>query len=918
LTEEAAPEPLVPAGNPFRPKSALFAALAALVPFGLMTANIHSPLSVPIGLAGCLVAGFFLLDVLGAFDDESEREAVPLRALAPRLIELVGSLVLVVAAMRLAVAGRLPLGVITSGLLVSGGLVWAMIAGYRVLEGLGAVAPDRPLARRAGFVLTCVGVVLYLPMLGSFSLTDPWETHYGEVAREMLSRDDWISTFWAQEGFFWSKPVLDFWLQALSFSAFGVEFRPDQMLASAANGLTPRPEWAARLPITLLTLLSVWLLYRAVRKSVGTRPAFLGGVVLLTLPYWYLLARQSMTDMPYVAPLTAALALLFLGLESDPDAKVKVFPLAIGRRTFGLSAYHALFLLIIVTVLPQLLYLASRHITLELFASPRGFLFHWDRVLLGSLGNCDLPGNEACRYVGPAEPAFQPATGALLWAGVAGFFLWLNRGERRVQRLLFLAAWYFTALSALAKGAPGLVLPVLIAVGHLLATRRFRDLGRLELPALGLLVAAVCLPWYAQMYARHGAPFTDRLLFHDMYKRAFVHVHDTNTGDDISFRYYVWQLGYGLFPWTGLAAAGLVYSTQVGRNGAKTKTGAPDAELLSALLLWFILAFAMFTVSLTKFHHYIFPAVPPLAMLSGVMLDRLLPERDPPLRSGLAWAGCLVLSALFLLYGCVRLLGGSVLGDAVVEAAAPNVVGVVSMSLGAALFVLGVRRFSAPPGSLTTDGERFSSAAISVCALASAGVLLLVGRDLSTHGEVEGAARFIHLISYNYERLWPDTLDFAASFRAISLVSAFACLLIAVRAVRAHGAALLLSVGLWSAVFALNVYFVRIAPHWGQRETVFAYYKARKDATEPLVAYQMNWKGENFYTGNHLPAFVTTGERFKSWVGEQKRRGVRVMFFTTEHSRERSLKRELGPTKKYERVTTRALNNKFFVARVEL
>ena len=54
-------------------------------------------------------------------------------------------------------------------------------------------------------------------------------------------------------------------------------------------------------------------------------------------------------------------------------------------------------------------------------------------------------------------------------------------------------------------------------------------------------------------------PFTDRLLFHDMYKRAFVHVHDTNAGDDVSFRYYVWQLGYGLFPWTGLAAAGLLW-----------------------------------------------------------------------------------------------------------------------------------------------------------------------------------------------------------------------------------------------------------------------------------------------------------------------------------------------------------------------
>ena len=27
----------------------------------------------------------------------------------------------------------------------------------------------------------------------------------------------------------------------------------------------------------------------------------------------------------------------------------------------------------------------------------------------------------------------------------------------------------------------------------------------------------------------------------------------------------------------------------------------------------------------------------------------------------------------------------------------------------------------------------------------------------------------------------------------------------------------------------------------------------RGSAEEPLVAYQMNWKGENFYTGNHDP-----------------------------------------------------------------
>jgi hypothetical protein len=45
---------------------------------------------------------------------------------------------------------------------------------------------------------------------------------------------------------------------------------------------------------------------------------------------------------------------------------------------------------------------------------------------------------------------------------------------------------------------------------------------------------------------------------------------------------------------------------------------------------------------------------------------------------------------------------------------------------------------------------------------------------------------------------------------------------------------------------------------------------------------------------------------------------VRVIFFTTEHSRTSSLKSELGAVKEFKVLTTKALNNKFVLARVEL
>ena len=41
------------------------------------------------------------------------------------------------------------------------------------------------------------------------------ETAEQDEAREILARDDWISTWWAHEKWFMSKPILVFWMAAL-------------------------------------------------------------------------------------------------------------------------------------------------------------------------------------------------------------------------------------------------------------------------------------------------------------------------------------------------------------------------------------------------------------------------------------------------------------------------------------------------------------------------------------------------------------------------------------------------------------------------------------------------------------------------------------------------------------------------------
>jgi hypothetical protein len=123
--------------------------------------------------------------------------------------------------------------------------------------------------------------------------------------------------------------------------------------------------------------------------------------------------------------------------------------------------------------------------------------------------------------------------------------------------------------------------------------------------------------------------------------------------------------------------------------------------------------------------------------------------------------------------------------------------------------------------------------------------------------------------------------------------------------------------GLWS----LDVYMEKTAQHWGQHEVIAAYYADRASSDEQLVAYQMNWKGENFYTGNRVPAFVSTGSTFTSWLKKQHDSGVKVMYFITEHGRIGGLKSEVTSADSqatYREVTDKNLCNKFILVRAQL
>ncbi len=881
-----------------------------------------------LGLLGCVVC-VGALTLLFVAPRQPASTGVEVARLASPALQIVLGGGVCWGALCLVVAGSLGRAFVAPlGLAITASFLWCAAAALVLLRRLGAYGSSAPARfwQHHGLWLVALTTAVYLPRLGAFGLVDPWETHYGEVAREMLARRDWISLWWAQDGWFWSKPVLDFWVQGLSFAALGVHASSDQMLAGVEAGIYPGPEWAARMPIFVSALLGQYALYLGARLHFGRRAAWLGGLVLATCPYWYFLAHQSMVDMVYVAPLCGAMGLFLVALSLRRDWAPAGCGIRLGPRglLFTLTPKHLLVASVLAVAVPQVLYLVSRNASLSWDGAPFGFYLHADDVSFGSPGNCGLPGNRGCRSEpGPGRAALQP-----LWTGLAaagGLAVWalIERRRFELKRACYLGAWLLCGLSFMAKGAPGPVLIVFTLLGVAVSRRRYRELWEAAPISAALVLLCASAPWFIQEYVRHGRPFVERLFVHDMVKRAFEHVHDTNAGDDTSFRYYLWQLGYGLFPWSGLALSGVLAAlarltesrpqAEAGGAGAaavRSDTGAA----LELLLIWQLCAFGMFSITGTKFHHYIFPLAPAAALLAGLLLDELWSQRAPLSGRELAllWGGSAA-TACLLAFGADALLSGSFSGEPGGEPA--WLWGLGAAALGS-LAAAGLGwRLRAPSGGSSPEGS-----ALPMLALGGAVGAALVGRDLfvSLPRDVEGQSRLLSLFCYVYDRPWPESLDFRGWLGATALVGSLACGVLAAPRLRRLGVGLVSAAAVLVAAWGVNVYLPAISPHWGQRETVQRYYEERAGPEEPLVAYQLNWKGENFYTGNHVPAFVSSGKKFKDWVAQKKKDGTKVMFFTTEFTRVGTLKRELGEVASFREVTGRETNNKFLLMRVEL
>jgi hypothetical protein len=146
-------------------------------------------------------------------------------------------------------------------------------------------------------------------------------------------------------------------------------------------------------------------------------------------------------------------------------------------------------------------------------------------------------------------------------------------------------------------------------------------------------------------------------------------------------------------------------------------------------------------------------------------------------------------------------------------------------------------------------------------------------------------------------------------------------LLLAWRRLRGAGVLALAAVAVAFTYFLLDVFIPRAAGHWSQKPLIAAYYQQRSGPDEPLIAWQMYWRGETFYTANEIYSgpydkrTVFLGDRnqenLKDYIG--RNRGKRL-FFIVERNRLETLRSLLPAESKASLKILDDRNNKFYLA----
>ncbi len=421
-------------------------------------------------------------------------------------------------------------------------------------------------AWRPYLLVALLGAALMFIRLDATSL-DEHECHVALTARTMTEADAWLLA----EALPDEPPpatALNRWLVPVENGRPRLVKTPlAYWLASlAALASTGVNEWTVRGVSAVAAVLTAMIVLALGRRMVGERAALLGALMLLTSVGFFRWGRDARPEMLLCLTMTAAMACFYFGLEA-PSRRAHVAWMAAGWVAMGLGHLTKQFVPLLL-LWPLAAFICWREFARRAGDGPA-------RRLLGRL-----------LIVSAAAMAVH-AVAAL--CGLGRLRLPVGNG---------LSAGTVTLAAAAAT-------PI---VWVLLRARAFRAVGRL-LPtaAAGMIVStAMIVPWMLAMAALF--PQFGRVLSEQVVERT------TSSGwGPRGPAYYFLRLPGMLLPWPAFFAIGL--AAPLARVFARRR------KPLAYLLLWSAGVVLLFTGSAGKRAHYILPALPPLALLMGVVAD---------------------------------------------------------------------------------------------------------------------------------------------------------------------------------------------------------------------------------------------------------------------------------------------------------